>query len=228
MQQSIQDSSGICPPTHSPHTVGCILAGGHSSRMGGEDKSQIFLAGAALAQHTADRLSKQVHTTVLSCNAPTQFHATLGYPILKDTLEGHLGPLAGILSAMEWTRKNSASAKWVLSVSCDTPFFPLDLAHVLSQAAESHPHAFAMSASQGKTHPTCSLWPLALEQDLRAYLQNGGRSLMGFSKDFKPAVVSFSIVQSQEGPLDPFFNINNPEDLEMARSYLSGNRVSLL
>ncbi|MDX5593624.1 molybdenum cofactor guanylyltransferase MobA [Pseudovibrio sp. SPO723] len=197
--------------------IGCLLCGGQSRRMGGHDKTLAELNGRKLVNITASRLAPQVKSLVVSVNNPTEDHIGLDVPLLPDTLPGQLGPMAGILAAMEWARVNEPDAIWIVSAAADTPFFPLDLTEKLAEPAGSIVPLITMAQSREQLHPTFALWPIYLAEDIRTYLLMGGRSIQGFVRERTPPVVSFGgpIVDGIE--VDPFFNINTPQDLEIAK-----------
>jgi molybdopterin-guanine dinucleotide biosynthesis protein A len=56
------------------HSVGILLAGGKSSRMGGGDKCLLPLAGRPILAHVIERLKPQVAELIISANGePTRF-----------------------------------------------------------------------------------------------------------------------------------------------------------
>ena len=107
--------------------AGVILAGGLSRRMGGGDKCLLPLGDSTLLDIAIQRTSGQVDILLLSVNGDASRFDDRGLPVAVDEVEGHAGPLAGILTAMHWCDAHCPEAEWVLSVASDTPFFPLDL-----------------------------------------------------------------------------------------------------
>ena len=208
-------------PDHTPlarETIaGVILAGGLSRRMGGIDKGLIELDGVPLAARARNRLAPQVGRLVVSANGDLSRYASFCLPVVADTVPGHAGPLAGILAAMAWSRQNLPGATHLLSAPADTPFFPADLVKRLAQAANA-PGTIALAASNGATHQAFGLWPIALFQPLEAFLAGGGRKVMEFAEGHDWTPVEFPFIETREGPVDPFFNINTPQDLERAQA----------
>jgi molybdopterin-guanine dinucleotide biosynthesis protein A len=109
------------------------------------------------------------------------------------------------------------------SAAVDTPFFPLDLVARLAGAAEAHPGRVAVARSRQRLHPVFSLWPVALRGALAEFLadEDNGR-VMTFidAQGFVP--VDFG--DDAATGLDPFFNINTPEDLSAAAEIMAGRR----
>ena len=148
---------------------GVILAGGAGRRMGGTDKSALPLGAQPLLARVIDRLDPQVERLAISANGDASRFASYRLPVLPDTLP--LGPLSGVLAALDWAAPQGATA--VVSVAVDTPFFPGDLVPQLLLAAEGSSSGAALAWSGGRTHPTFALWPVTLRSDLRATLDRG-------------------------------------------------------
>ncbi|WP_068082138.1 molybdenum cofactor guanylyltransferase MobA [Polycladidibacter stylochi] len=200
-----------------PVVYGCILCGGQSRRMHYRDKAQVLLNGSPLLKRVFERLAPQVKGVVLSVNNPADIHRSLGIPLIEDQLPGQLGPLVGILSAMEYVATNDPSAQYLLSVATDTPFFPRDLVgQLLKYSASDTKPRLSVCASNEREHPTMALWPMHLRPALKDYLLSGKRKLMAFTEQYDPAIVHFTGVFINGLEMDPFFNINQPDDLDLA------------
>ncbi|MBE1291443.1 MAG: molybdenum cofactor guanylyltransferase MobA [Rhodobacteraceae bacterium] len=195
--------------------LGVILAGGQATRMGGGDKGRLSLGGKPILQHVIDRLEPQVAGMALNANGDPARFADLDMPVIPDSLAEFPGPLAGVLAGLDWAAEQGADA--IVTAAADTPFFPCDLVPQLLLAAETNPHPLALAASGepgGKLwrQPTFGLWPVALREDLRAALEGGLRKVVIWTDKHDAGQAAF--VQSG---IDPFFNVNTPEDLEEAR-----------
>jgi len=188
--------------------------------MGGGDKTLLSLGGRPLLDHVVARLSPQVGPLALSANGdPTRF-AALGLPILADTVEGYAGPLAGILTGLEWAAANTA-CKSLVTAAGDTPFLPADLVATLAAAAASRPGSIAVASSGGRRHPTFALWPLGLRQALRHFLvDEDNRRVSAFIERHDFVEVEFPLLAAGGDEIDPFFNINVADDLAVAERLL--------
>jgi len=197
--------------------LGVVLAGGLSRRMGGGDKPLRLLAGRTLLDRVVERFARQCGAgLILNANGdPARFGDFPGR-IVPDSVPDHAGPLAGILAALDHAAGEHPGVGRVASITGDAPFLPPDLVARLAEAAGGA--AIAMAASNGREHFTVALWPVALRGDLRDYLVGRGeRRVGGFLREQGAMAVAWSVE-----PVDPFWNLNTPEDLDRAEAYLAG------
>lgn len=193
--------------------LGVILAGGRATRMGGGDKGRLMLGQQSLLDLVIERLRPQVAGIALNANGDPARFDDLALPVLPDSLEGHPGPLAGVLAGLDWAAEQGADS--IISVAADTPFFPKFLAADLQAAAGETPLALAASRDEGGKlwrQPTFGLWPVALRDDLRQALKDGLRKVVLWTDQHGAATAEFAA----DGH-DPFFNVNTPEDLAAAQ-----------
>ncbi len=194
-----------------------ILAGGLSRRMG-RDKPSADLAGKPMIARVAERLRPQVGA--MAINAPEGFAAGIDLPLVPDTMAGHPGPLAGVLAGLRHAAAMTPGTPHLLTVPADTPFLPLDLVTRLESAAGA-PDQIVLAASAGQVHPVVALWPLSLADDLEAWLADpGNRRLQAFIARHPSIAVDFPALATSVGNLDPFFNVNTPDDLATAERLL--------
>ena len=206
-------------PDQNNDIVGVILAGGLSRRMGNQDKSFMSLANKPLFEHVLERFSPQCSTVLINTNKQSKQLASYNLPIIKDTLEGYLGPLAGILAAMQWTKQHLPQTKWIASVPVDTPFLPKDLVSTLYQTLQKNNSTLVGVSSNGRTHPVIGLWSTHLADDLRLALNNEGLRKI----DLWTARYNMSHQDFSNEVLDPFFNINSSDDLIQAELLIKQN-----
>jgi molybdenum cofactor guanylyltransferase len=194
-----------------PPTAGAILAGGLARRMGGGDKPLRSIGARTVLARIVDRLTPQVARLIINANDDPSRFDVFRLPVVADSLPDHPGPLAGVLAALDWAAADPAVA-WVLSVPGDAPFMPRDLVTRLHAARESRGTTFACAASQGRTHPVIALWPVAIREELRrAVAEEGIRKIDLFTERGGCATAEWPAA-----PVDPFFNVNTPEDLAEA------------
>jgi molybdopterin-guanine dinucleotide biosynthesis protein A len=193
-----------------------ILAGGHSSRMG-RNKAFVDLAGKTMLARIKARIAAQAGP--LALNADTSWPDAMGLRLVADTLPGRAGPLAGVLAAMRDTVTHHPDATHVATVPVDSPFFPDDLLSRLAAAIEG-PDEIAIASSESRDHPVFGLWPVSAADDLEQWLANEThRRMHHFLLRHAVTEVGFPPVETPIGPLDPFFNVNTPEDLVRAQAW---------
>lgn len=194
-----------------------LLAGGLARRMGGGDKCLLELGGRTLLARAIERITPQVGQVILNANGDAARFGDIGLPVIADTIAGNAGPLAGVLSGMEWLRENAPDTPWLLTAPTDAPFLPADLVERLLAAAKEAAVPIACAASGGRRHPPIALWDVALAEDLRrAMTEEEIRKV-----DLWTAHHGVVAVEWPSAPIDPFFNINRPEDLTAAEAALA-------
>ncbi|MEO0357593.1 MAG: molybdenum cofactor guanylyltransferase MobA [Pseudomonadota bacterium] len=190
---------------------GVILAGGLARRMGGGDKALLPLGDGVVMDHVWDRLAPQTGKVAINANGdPARWRAWNG-PVLPDTLPDFPGPLAGVLAGMRWAAQ--AGTSHIVTVAGDTPFFPPDLVPQLLFACERQGKPIGIAATADGWHPTFGVWPVALADDLETELTGGMRKILRWAEKHGVAQAMFPT-----GDLDPFFNINTPDDLAAAQA----------
>jgi molybdopterin-guanine dinucleotide biosynthesis protein A len=192
--------------------VGVLLAGGLSRRMGGGDKTLREIGGRPLLDRVVERLRPQVAAMVVNANGDPGRFARWGLPVAADVVPGFAGPLAGVLTGLDWAATHVPGAAWVASVATDAPFLPRDLVARLADAVGREGADMACAASGGRHHPVFGLWPVRLREDLRhAMVEEGVRKVDAWTARYRLAVAEWPA-----RPADPFFNANRPDDLAEA------------
>ena len=192
--------------------IGVVLAGGLARRMGGGDKCLLALSGRPLMAHVIERARLQVGRLILNANGDPGRLASFGLPVVADVVEGFAGPLAGVLTALEWALEHAPGAAWVASFTGDAPFLARNLVARLAHAVDESSADLACATSGGRTHPVFGLWPVRLAGDLRrALVDEGERKIDAWTARHRIVHVDFP-----SHPSDPFFNVNRPEDLSEA------------
>ncbi len=197
--------------------AGILLAGGQSRRMGGGDKCLQVLGGRPILAHIVERAAPQVTQLVVNANGDPERFAQFGLPVAADTVGGYAGPLAGVLTGMEWAAANALECDWVATFASDAPFFPVDFVKRLSAVIADGSGDMAGTVSGGRRHPVFGLWPVALRAELRAALtEREIRKVDDWTKGYNLKEVEFDV-----DTIDPFFSVNRPEDLVTAESLLT-------
>jgi molybdopterin-guanine dinucleotide biosynthesis protein A len=193
-------------------TLGLVLAGGLARRMGGGDKARIRIGGKTILARVLARLSPQCGAVILNANGDPGRFADTGLPVVPDTVPDFAGPLAGILAGLDWAAAHAPAVADVVSVPGDCPFLPHDLVARLSAARAAAGLPLACARSGDWRHPVLGLWPVALRDDLRrAVVEEQLRKIETWTARHGVAIADWPAT-----PVDPFFNVNTPEDAAQA------------
>jgi molybdopterin-guanine dinucleotide biosynthesis protein A len=197
-----------------PEPIGVIIAGGQSRRFGGGDKFLNKLNGKPILNHVLERVRPQVSELIINSNSNTTALVRFGCPVIADIVQGFVGPLAGVLTGMEWASTNTPECRWIATFPADAPFIPRDCLKKMKLYAEKDLYDIICVSSGGRTHPVCALWRIDLANELRLAIVNEEmRKIDLWTARYRLATIEFL-----DQPFDPFFNINRPEDLEIARA----------
>ncbi len=126
-----------------------------------------------------------------------------------------------MLAGLEWLEKNRPDIRSIVTVPTDTPFFPADLVARFLAVPRRHP-TLLVARSESGVHPVIGLWPVEIAADLEKALAQGMRKVRTWTELQKAVEVSFPQAKIGGGLVDPFFNINQPEDLAEAEALLKG------
>lgn len=191
--------------------TGVILAGGRGTRMGGVDKGLVLLQQQPLVQHVINRLAPQVDEIIINANRGIAQYQTLGLTVLQDDLPDFAGPLAGVHLGLTHSKYD-----YVLTVPCDSPRLPVDLAQRLMQALIENSADAAVARRDGNTHPVFCLCKKTVLASLDHYLAQGGRKVSAWQKSLAYTEVDFT------DSSDAFINLNTIEELSILEAQLNG------
>jgi molybdopterin-guanine dinucleotide biosynthesis protein A len=180
--------------------------------MGGGDKARVRIGGASILERVLARLRPQCARLILNANAEAARFADAGLPVVADSVPDFPGPLAGILAGLDFAAAQMPDVEWVVSAPSDCPFLPHDLVPRLHQARRDAGVQLACAASGGRRHPVVALWPVALREDLRRALVEERVRRVGEQS----ARYTLAVAEWPNEPLDPFLNVNTPEDVAEA------------
>ncbi len=189
--------------------TGLILAGGRSSRMQGKDKGLLKLLGRPMIEHVIERLKPQVDTILISANRHIEQYRQYGYQVLVDKHHDFRGPLAGISRGLE-----NSNSEYLLTVPCDGPLLPVDLAQRMLHSLQQH-HAQAALVFDGHyQQPTYNLLHHSLLDEINHSLQCNEHKLGKWLMDHGAIKVDFCAQK------EAFINVNTPDDLNKLEQQL--------
>lgn len=190
--------------------TGLVLAGGRGTRMGGVDKGLQLHRGKPLAAHALERLRPQVGRVMINANRHADAYAGLGVPVVPDTLPDHPGPLAGFLAGLA-----RCETRWMVTVPCDTPSFPLDLVARLGAAALANDAELSIAvtrdAGEEQIQPVFCLLKTSLMPAVQAFTDAGQSKIGLWVSQQRSVQVLFDDARA-------FFNINTPDELRRAEA----------
>ncbi len=201
--------------------LGLLLAGGQARRMGGIDKGLSVIGGRSMIELIIERAQSQVSTLIINANGNTERFKKFGFEVIPDVIKGFAGPLAGVLTGLEWAKSNAPEINWVATFPTDAPFMPLDLVQRLIAAIDRNNADLACARSNGRSHPVFGIWPVYLADDLRHAMENEKlRKIDSWTARYNIVEVDFL-----DKPQDPFFNINKPEHLIEAEKMMKLQKI---
>lgn len=191
-----------------------VLAGGRGTRMGGVDKGLQPYRGLPLAQHAARRIASQVGQVLINANRHLEVYQSFGYPVYSDAQSDYAGPLAGFAVALA-----ACTTPYLLTVPCDSPLFPPDLAKRMAQglqgAGDAPFYEIAVAARGGYSQPVFCLIKRELLTSLEQFMASGQRKIDQWTARHRTVMVSFDRVG--DSPL-AFANANTVDELSQLQS----------
>lgn len=204
--------------------TGLVLAGGRGSRMGGVDKGLQNFNGTPLAMNALLRLGMQVGEVMINANRNLAAYESFGVPVWPDGIGDYAGPLAGILTGLE-----RCETPYLLTVPCDSPLFPLDMAARLAEALDAEAADIAMVAAPEpqngggpavlRTQPVFCLMAATLLESLTRFTQDGGRKIDAWTTQHRTVIVAFD--RPGDAP-NAFTNTNTLAELHALEAARAG------
>ena len=192
--------------------LGVILAGGKSKRFG-EDKTLAKLGNKTLLDHTISKIEKKFKEILIIENKEKIIQDKKNIFSTKDVIEGQLGPLIGVLSAMKWIKNNKKNYNWIATFPCDTPFFNENLVDEIKNCPKNSTKKLFFLKSGSRRHNIFGLWSLELKDILLKDIKNGDRKVEEWANK-----VGAEIVEIKDEKDYNFLNINTKEDLQEAKN----------
>lgn len=195
--------------------TGLVLAGGLARRMGGVDKGLVPLAGRPMVAHVIDALRPQVGAVLVNANRNVAHYAAFGHPVIADALDGYLGPLAGVLSALRQCR-----TAFLATVPCDAPLVAPDLVARLHLACTTAGADLAVASDGERRQPVFLLLRTSVTPSLEAYLAGGDRKIDLWLGQLRVAEVDLGDCA------DTFLNVNDPDERQRVEARLVATGVA--
>jgi molybdopterin-guanine dinucleotide biosynthesis protein A len=188
-----------------------IQAGGQSRRMG-TDKALVQLGGIPLIEHVLKRVEGLADEILITSNH-TEGLTYLGVPMVQDPIPG-AGALAGLETAL-----NAARGEHVLVLACDMPFVSRELIRYMIELAPRADVVVPIHA--GYFEPLHAIYSKECLPRIESSLQDGQTRVISFYDEVRVQVIDENKIVTFDPQGMSFFNINTPEDLAFAESYIS-------
>ena len=192
-----------------------VLAGGQSKRFG-EDKNQVKLGNITLLEHVLAKVTNKFEKILIISNQNLNIKTLTSITIIPDCIQGNLGPLVGVLTAMKWIKKNNKQYQWIATFPSDTPFFDTSIIEKYKSRINLNESLLYFARSNQKRHNIFGLWSVklmdTLENDL---INNNFRKVEEWADKIGVETINVKIDK-----FDPFFNINTKTDLKEAEKIL--------
>ena len=195
--------------------LGIILAGGKSSRFG-EDKSTVKLGNKTLLDHTVNKIENEFNEILVISNNKELNFKNKKIQVIEDCIEGQLGPLVGILTAMKWVKENKKNYRWIASFPCDTPFFDINLTNKLKLKTNNTSKKLIFLNSEKKRHNIFGAWSIDLIEILENDLKKNFRKVEIWADKIGYESININIEK-----FDKFLNINTKKDFEKAKKNIN-------
>ena len=183
-------------------------------------KRVIELNNKILIEYTIDKVKKYFENLIIITNQENEYFSKKNLTTVKDCIEGQLGPLVGILTAMRWAKENLKKCTWIATFPCDTPFFPETIIKKFIEKSKKKDSLLLCASSHGRKHNIFGLWSIELYEKLQNDLINDKiRKVQDWTEKNNIINLEFKFEE-----YDPFFNINTLDDLEMAKKIIKNEK----
>ena len=156
-----------------------------------------------MISHVVERIAPQSISVVINANGAPDEYRALNFPIVEDSISGHLGPLAGVLTVLE-----SFEDELVMILPCDTPLIPADLVERMHAKLLQTDSDLCTVEADGSMHPIFMLLKRTLAPSIREFLEAGERRVGFWLKQQNYCIADFS------DQAEAFSNINTPEEFD--------------
>ena len=191
--------------------LGVVLAGGKSKRFG-SDKASAKFGDKSLIEHTITKIENNFTEILIVSNDDKNVFKKNNIFFTKDIIDGYLGPLVGVLSAMDWIQKNNKNYKWIATFPCDTPLFDQSVINKIKSRINQTNKKLCFLKNNNKRHNIFGLWSLELKDTLLKDIENGFRKVEDWANKIGCEIIEINSENDYN-----FLNINTKEDLEEAK-----------
>jgi molybdenum cofactor guanylyltransferase len=196
--------------------MGFVLAGGKSSRMGGNtDKAFLDFRGESLLDRALGVIG-EVCGKVAIVGDPAKFAKYPAVSVIADIFPG-CGPLGGIHAALV-----HSSAELNLMLAVDMPFVSAKLLAFLFAAAEQNDSVVTVPRAGLGLQPLCAVYRRDFSAAAALALEAGNHKVDAVFSSVPVRVIEEAEVAAGGFSAQCFFNVNTPQDRLAGESESSG------
>lgn len=198
-------------------SAAAILAGGKASRLGGNAKGLLEIAGKPIIEHELGVLCGLFTEIFIVANDPEPYQA-FGLPIVADSWR-NCGPLAGLEAALSYAR-----AERVFVCGCDMPGL---CRKAISLTLEENPLAdVVVPVVAGRPEPLHACYRKTCLPAIRHCLAQGQYKMTAFFAAVRVCEIDDARLRTVDSTLRCVYSINTPSDLDDWVLYLRAGRTT--
>lgn len=188
-------------------TCGVVLSGGQSSRMG-TNKSLLPIKDKKAISHIVDELTHCTDEVIIITNEKESYKF-LNKKIFTDRFQNK-GPLAGLESALYHYQ-----ADIYYLAACDMPFISCRIYQYLAQHITDYDAVIPIY--ENREHPLAGLYRRSALPHIQTQIQQNRLRMNSFYDDINVKYVKHFNHIDEQTLQKHFFNMNNPEQYEIAK-----------
>lgn len=199
------------PPTS---IAAIVLCGGRSIRMG-QNKASLRLNGETFLSRICRVVGSVTSPVVVVSSEKQTLPSVPDSVIVVPDLWNDEGPLAGLLTGLEYLAEHSPQSRIVWLGSCDAPLANAQVVTHLSQTPGTWDAAVV--ASGGHLQPFNGVYRTSVCGNLQALFDSGERRLSALTQVIDVATIDAEALRHLDPELDFLRNVNTPEDYDTLR-----------
>lgn len=197
--------------------TGVILAGGLNKRFNGQNKAFIRLDGQVIIERLY-RLFKDLFDEIIIVTNSPFFFSGFDCLIAAD-LFSFRASLTGIHTGLFY-----ASCDHIFVCACDTPFVKTTLIETVLEA--THPPVGAtMPATSAGLEPLCAVYAKKCLPLVERHITRNQMKIQRVFGKKRIREISEKKLRQADPDLVSFFNINRPEDLDLAKRMIANHEA---
>jgi len=190
--------------------TGVILAGGENSRFSGRHKALMQIGGKRILDRIFEVVSAVFDDIILVTNNPGQY-LEWDATIVTDLLPVR-SSLTGIYTGLFYARTDYA-----FFTASDTPFLKKEMIAAVVDGISPGIDIVMPETDQGR-EPLCAVYSRSCLESARHNIETGRLKIMRTFRKKNIKIISNKASRKVDPRLLSFFNVNTPEDLQLAET----------